>query len=162
MGWAQSEPFGLETHVLQLERMLFPLITSSLFHLFWTISSLTSGFIFWCIFFYLLFLCFFFLSGIFLSTLSFIFYWVIIVKFPSIPCSISLLFFFKILFIYLTESSSRGSSRGRVRSRFYTEQGAQCRAGSQDPGMMTQAKGRCLADWATKASHLLTLELILF
>ena len=37
-------------------------------------------------------------------------------------------------------NTSRGSGRGR--SRLPTEQGAWCRAQSQDPGIMTQAEGR--------------------
>ena len=65
------------------------------------------------------------------------------------------LMFLKILFIYLTErepeSPSWGRREGRGRSRLPTEQGAGCRAPSQDPGVMTWAKGRCLTDWATQA-----------
>ena len=50
-------------------------------------------------------------------------------------------------------STSRGSGRGRGRagSSLPTEQGAWCGAPSQDPGIMTWAKGRRLTDWATQA-----------
>ena len=52
--------------------------------------------------------------------------------------------------------TSRGSSRGRGRSRLPTEQGTQCRAQSQDPGIMTWAEGSCLTNWATHAPPKLT------
>lgn len=58
-------------------------------------------------------------------------------------------FFFKILFIFFDRerhsrggNTSRGSERGR--SRLPTEQGAWCRARTQDPGITTGAEGRCL------------------
>ena len=65
-------------------------------------------------------------------------------------------FFLKKDFIDLTErereSTNRGSGRQREqRNGFLTEQGAQWRALSQDPGIMTWAKGRCLTIWATQA-----------
>ena len=44
-------------------------------------------------------------------------------------------FFLNILFMYLRDR----------------EQGPQCGAPSQDPGIMTWAEGRCLIDWATQA-----------
>ena len=44
----------------------------------------------------------------------------------------------------------RGTGRGRGRSRLFTEQGARCGAQSQDPGIVTWAKGRCLTDCATQ------------
>ena len=40
--------------------------------------------------------------------------------------------------------------RGRGRSRLPAEQGAQCKAWSYDPGIMTWAEGRCLSDWAPR------------
>ena len=66
----------------------------------------------------------------------------------------SSLFLFKDLCIYLTERASAqaggGADRGRKRSRLPAKQGAQCGAWSQDPGIMTWAKGRCFTDWATQ------------
>ena len=67
------------------------------------------------------------------------------------------IYFLKILFIYSTEietdsergNTSRGTGRGR--SRLPTEQGVRYGAWSQDPGITTWAKGRCLTDWATQA-----------
>ena len=62
-------------------------------------------------------------------------------------------FFF--LRFYLRESErereimSRGG-KGRGRSRLPAEQEAQCRTRSQDPGIITWAKGRCLINWATQ------------
>ena len=55
---------------------------------------------------------------------------------------------FMILFIYLKEreSTSTGRGRGRGKSRLPTEQEAPCGAQSQDPGIMTRAKGRHLTD----------------
>ena len=47
-------------------------------------------------------------------------------------------------------NTSRRSSRRRGRSRLPTEQGAQCGAHSQYPGIMTQAEGRCLMNSATQ------------
>ena len=50
-------------------------------------------------------------------------------------------FFFKILFIYLTERErsqvDREAGRERGGSRLAAEQKARCRARSQDPGIMT-------------------------
>ena len=64
---------------------------------------------------------------------------------------LALCFWFFVLkdFIYLSdrESTSKWSRRGR--SRLPTEQGAWCGAQSQDPKIMTRAKSRCLANWAT-------------
>ena len=69
-------------------------------------------------------------------------------------------FFFKILFIYLREQEwegehKQGEHRGRGRSRFPAEQGAG--AWSQDSGIMTWAKGRCLPNWATQVPLFLSL-----
>ena len=52
------------------------------------------------------------------------------------------LFLKKILFIYLTEREKESEHKQREqqkkgRSSLLTEQGAQCRAPSQDPGIMT-------------------------
>jgi len=47
------------------------------------------------------------------------------------------LFFFKDLFIYLTERAQAGGAAGRGRSRLPAEQGVRCGARSQDPGIMT-------------------------
>ena len=47
------------------------------------------------------------------------------------------------------QSTNRGSGRGRGRSRLLVEQGAQCGARSQDPGIMTWDEGRHLTNWAT-------------
>ena len=53
--------------------------------------------------------------------------------------------FFMILFIHLTEKerAQAGQEQQRESSRLLTEQGARCRAQSQDPKIMTRAKGRC-------------------
>jgi len=59
----------------------------------------------------------------------------------------TLLFFLRFyLFIWQREreSTSRENSRGRGRSRLPAKQGARCGARSQDPEIMTQAKGRRL------------------
>ena len=53
------------------------------------------------------------------------------------------------LCIYLKESTSRG--RDRRRSRLSGE--SQCSVRSQDPKIMTQAKVRCLNNWATQPSQ---------
>ena len=60
--------------------------------------------------------------------------------------SLFLSFLFKIyLLIWQTvREHSKGSSRGRGRSRWWG-------APSQDSGIMTWAKGRCLTTWATQA-----------
>ena len=60
-------------------------------------------------------------------------------------------FFLKILFIYLTkrerENTSRQSSRQREgEKQIPTKQGAQSRARSQDPRIITQAEGSPLTD----------------
>ena len=57
-------------------------------------------------------------------------------------------FFLRFLFIYLTESTSRRSGRQRERGRssLPAEQGAQCWAHSQDPGIMAWAEGRRLTE----------------
>ena len=68
---------------------------------------------------------------------------------PQPLATIHPFFFFMILFIWQWESTSRGSGRRRGRSRLLIEQGARCRAWSQDPEM-TQAEGRCLTDRATQ------------
>ena len=47
----------------------------------------------------------------------------------------------------------KGRGRRRGRSR-----GAWCRAGSQDPGIMTWAKGRCFTDWATQVPQKLSFD----
>ena len=49
-----------------------------------------------------------------------------------------------------TESTSTGNGRGWGRSRPLTEQGAPCRAWSQDSEIMTWAEGRHLTDWTTQ------------
>ena len=56
------------------------------------------------------------------------------------------------------EHTSRGSSRGRGRSRLPAEQGAWHEAWSQDPRTMTWIKGRHLADWATQVLLFCTFE----
>ena len=72
-------------------------------------------------------------------------------------CGVFLVFVFNI-FIYSFErrdseraSTNRWMDRERGRSRLPTEQGAQCGARSQDPGIMTWAKGRRLTHWITQA-----------
>ena len=57
----------------------------------------------------------------------------------------------------------RGGVR-RGRSRLPTEQGAQCGAWSQDPKIMTWAKGKCLTNWATQASlsHIFFSQFIVY
>ena len=65
--------------------------------------------------------------------------------------------FLKFLFIYWTQSTSRGSSTGRGRSILPTEQGARCKAPSQDPRIITWAEGRCLTNWATQVPTLVPL-----
>ena len=73
---------------------------------------------------------------------------------PLIRNSFWFLFFF-LRFYYLRKSEwetereragawAGGSCRGRGRSTLPAEQGAWCRTRSQDPGIMTWAKGRCL------------------
>ena len=57
--------------------------------------------------------------------------------------------FLKILFIYLTERERAAEGEGEA--DFPAEQGAQCGTQSQDPGIMTWAKGRRLIHWATQA-----------
>ena len=59
-------------------------------------------------------------------------------------------FCFLIYFIYSWETQ-RGGDTGRGRSRLPA--GTQCGTRSQDPGIMTWAKGRCWASWATQAPH---------
>ena len=68
---------------------------------------------------------------------------------------ISKAFFFKILYIYWRECESKNTcrGRGRRRSRFPIEQGAWWKAGSQDPEIMTWAKGRHLTNWAIQVPH---------
>ena len=53
---------------------------------------------------------------------------------PGVP----ILFYLKILFIYLRKSESE---RGKGRSRLTAEQGAQCWASSQGPEIVTRAAG---------------------
>ena len=68
----------------------------------------------------------------------------------GIPDSTSPFFFLKdLICLRERESMSSGQGRGRGRSRLLAEQGAWCRAWSQDPEIMTWAEGRCLPDWAT-------------
>ena len=65
-------------------------------------------------------------------------------------------FFFKILFTYLTHRdresaqigrvADRAAGRGRGRTRLSAEQTAQHGAQTQDPGIMTRAKGRHLTN----------------
>ena len=56
------------------------------------------------------------------------------------------------LFIWGAHSSRGCRGRGRRRSRLHAEQGTQWGAPSQDPEIMTWAKGRCSTHWATQAS----------
>ena len=68
------------------------------------------------------------------------------------------IYFLKLLFISERDREhelGKGSGRGRGRSRLPTEQGAWREAWSWDPGIMTQAEGRCPTDWATQAPCLL-------
>ena len=66
---------------------------------------------------------------------------------------IFLLLLFLILFIYLAErESTAGRVAGRGRSRLPAEQGAPRGAWSQDPRIMTWAKGRCSTNRATQVS----------
>ena len=71
-------------------------------------------------------------------------------------------------FIYLFERDQesereweqwRGRHRGRGRSRLSTEQGAQFRTRSQDPGIMIWAEGSCLTDSATQEPQFLPFKL---
>ena len=66
----------------------------------------------------------------------------------------------KIVFIYLRrqwveqskrKSMNKAGGRGKGGSRVSSEQEARHKTGSQDPEIMTWAKGRCLTDWATLA-----------
>ena len=73
-------------------------------------------------------------------------------KFPSV-----FFYFFLLFFIYLRERAherecerERVQAVGRGKGRT-TKQGAQWRAWSQDPGIMTWAESRRLTDWATQA-----------
>ena len=74
----------------------------------------------------------------------------------------SIFFFFLNDFIYFFWEKDRmcvhrkGSSIER--SRLPTEQGAQLRAGSQDPGITTWAEGRCLIDRTTQAPLIFLLR----
>ena len=66
------------------------------------------------------------------------------------------LFFKDFLFMYWfvwERMCTREHKWYRGRSRLPIKQGAQCRARSQNPGIMTWAEGRCLTNWATQASH---------
>ena len=80
---------------------------------------------------------------------------------PSLIPITRFIFFFKD-FIYLTEreqeSTSKGSSKVRGRTRFLADQGARCGVRLQYPGIVTWAEGRCLADWATQAPRREGLE----
>ena len=60
------------------------------------------------------------------------------------------------------ESTSRGSSRGRRRSRLPAEQGAQCGTRSQDLRITTWAEGRGLTDWAIQVPRALFFYIHLF
>ena len=55
-----------------------------------------------------------------------------------------------------------GRSRGRGRIRLPTEQGAWCGAQSQDPEIMTWAKGRPSTNWATQATLACSFKLAFF
>lgn len=55
-------------------------------------------------------------------------------------------------FIYSKGSEQEHKGRRQGKSRLPTEQGAWCRTPSQDPGIMTWAKGRHLINWATEIS----------
>ena len=76
------------------------------------------------------------------------------------PCPMffdSFLFVFVLgfyLFIWQKEqkSTNEGSSRGKGRSRLPIEQAAWCRAWSQNPRIMTWAKGKHLTNRATQVS----------
>ena len=65
-------------------------------------------------------------------------------------------FFFRKDFIYLFDREKEqkheqvGRVAGRGRSRCPNEQRARCRDRSQNPEIMTWAKGRCLTDWDTQ------------
>ena len=68
--------------------------------------------------------------------------------------------FLKKIFIYLWKREFCAHRR-RWRSRLLAEQGTRCGALSQDPEIMTWAKGRCLTAWATQVSPELFLRLLL-
>ena len=71
--------------------------------------------------------------------------------FQSTCKSPSFFFFFKILFIRERENMSRGSGRRRSRlNREPSEYGAWYGIWSQNPRVMTWAKGRHLTNWATQ------------
>ena len=60
------------------------------------------------------------------------------------------IFFLKIIFIYLREKD-REHKQGEGQREKQASHWAG--PGSQDPGTMTWAEGRCLADWATQVPH---------
>ena len=67
------------------------------------------------------------------------------------------IFIFKILFAYLRERERENAWAGEEawerEKQTPQEEGARCRAQSQDPGIMTWAQGIYLNDWATQAPH---------
>ena len=82
-----------------------------------------------------------------------------------------LFFYLKILFTYLYDrererESTSGGVAGRVRGRsgLFAQHipwcETQCGAQSQDSGIMTWAKDRCLTDWATQVPPSLTLWMV--
>jgi len=77
--------------------------------------------------------------------------------FPLFPDGLAFLFFIFLNIFYLFiwerewERESMRGGRVRGRSRLPAEQGAQCGTRSQDPGIMTWAKGSRLTNWATQA-----------
>ena len=78
---------------------------------------------------------------------------------PSPVVISKILSFKKIHFIYFFETErekrNRRGETGRGRSRLPAEQGARCRASSQDPEIMTWAKGRHSIDWANPVPQIL-------
>ena len=60
--------------------------------------------------------------------------------------------------LFEREGESKGREKGRGRSRLPTEQGTRLGAPSQDPRIMTHAKGRRLTDWTTQAPQILSFQ----
>ena len=74
-----------------------------------------------------------------------------------------IIFFLKTTYLFDTErerlQAGGATDRARERSRLPSEQGAPCRAWSQDPGIMTRAKGRCLTDGAAQTPTVGALDI---
>ena len=99
------------------------------------------------------------IEAIFLSSISFTLLLPICQTSLLLLCSFCLasankpIIFLKILFIYLRErAQARGATEGEGEAALFPslKQGSQCGAPSQDPRIMTWAKGRCLMNWATQ------------